>query len=99
MQETEFWHLGQEDPLEKEMATCQGKSHGQKSLAGYRPWGLKSQTWLSDKTTTKEKKDRKTRSLVKKRKKESTQIHIKEQTNLINLRSDAFKMNDLAALL
>ena len=25
-----------------------GKSHGQKSLAGYHPWGHKSQTWLSD---------------------------------------------------
>ena len=35
--------LGQEDPLEKEIAThCSifllGKSHGQRSLAGYSPW-------------------------------------------------------------
>ena len=33
------WNLGQEDPLEKEMATSSnilpGKSHGQRSLAGY----------------------------------------------------------------
>jgi len=28
-----------------------GKSHGQRSLAGYSPWGHKSQTRLSDKTT------------------------------------------------
>ena len=37
--------LGQEDPLEKEMATTPvflpGKFHGQRSLAGYRPRGLK----------------------------------------------------------
>ena len=34
---------GQEDPLEKEMAThssiLAGKSHGQRRLAGYSPWG------------------------------------------------------------
>ena len=29
-----------------------GKSHGQRSLAGYSPWGHKSQTQLSDETTT-----------------------------------------------
>ena len=37
--------LGQEDPLEKEMATppvfFPGKSHGQSSLVGYSPWGCK----------------------------------------------------------
>ena len=37
--------LGQEDPLEKEMATCSsilaGESHGQGSLEGYSPWGCK----------------------------------------------------------
>ena len=36
---------GEEDPLEKEMAThfsiLAGGSHGQISLAGYSPWGLK----------------------------------------------------------
>ena len=37
--------LGQEDPLEKEMAThssiLPGKSHGQRSLVGHGPWGHK----------------------------------------------------------
>ena len=36
---------GLEDPLEKEMAThssiLAGESHGQRSLAGYSPWGHK----------------------------------------------------------
>ena len=36
---------GQEDPLEKEMATnstiLSWKSHGQRSLMGYNPWGRK----------------------------------------------------------
>ena len=40
--------LGGEDPLEKEMAThfsiLAGEPHGQSSLAGYSPWGKKSQT-------------------------------------------------------
>ena len=43
--------LGQEDPLEKEMATCSsilaGESHGQRSMVGYRQWGRKSRTRLS----------------------------------------------------
>ena len=37
--------LGWEDPLEKEMAIhsriLPGKSHGQRSLVGYSPWGRK----------------------------------------------------------
>ena len=37
--------LGWEDPLEEEMATYSSilawKSHGQKSLVGYSPWGHK----------------------------------------------------------
>ena len=46
MQETWVRSLGQEDPLEEEMATHSGmlvlkKSHGQRSLAGYSPWGHK----------------------------------------------------------
>ena len=45
--------LGQEDPLEKEMAThsvfLPGESHGQRSLAGYSLWGCKCQTQWSDK--------------------------------------------------
>ena len=42
--ETWVRFLGQEDPLEKEMAThssIHGESHGQRSLVGYSsPWGL-----------------------------------------------------------
>ena len=45
MQEMHVWSLGEEDPLEKEMAThpvfLPGKSHGQKSPVGYIPWGHK----------------------------------------------------------
>ena len=44
-QETQVRSLGQEDPLEEEMAThssifAQKKSHEQRSLVGYSPWGL-----------------------------------------------------------
>ena len=39
------WILGWEDPLEEGIATHSsilgGKSHGQRSLAGYSPWGHK----------------------------------------------------------
>ena len=48
MQETQemgVQSLGQEDPLEEGMAThssiLPGESHGQRSLAGYSPWGHK----------------------------------------------------------
>ena len=50
MQETCIRSLGWEDPLEKGMATHSsiptqvfllGESRGQKSLAGYSPWGCK----------------------------------------------------------
>ena len=45
MQETGLRSLGQEDPLGQEMAThsefLPGKSHGQRSLEGYSPWGHK----------------------------------------------------------
>ena len=51
MQETLVQSLGWEDTLEKEMAThsvfgvffffLPGKSHGQRSLVGYSPWGYK----------------------------------------------------------
>ena len=45
MRETQVQSMGQEDLLEKEMATqpvfLPEKSHGQKSLVGYRPWGRK----------------------------------------------------------
>ena len=44
MQETQVQSLGQEDSLEKEMAThssiLPGKSHGWGSLTGYTSWGL-----------------------------------------------------------
>ena len=43
--ETWVWSLVQEDPPEKEIATLSsilaGKSHGQRTLAGYRPWSDK----------------------------------------------------------
>ena len=47
MQETQVQSLGEVDPLEKEMVThspvfLPGKSHGQRSLMGYSPWGHKS---------------------------------------------------------
>ena len=45
MQETWVQSLGREDLLEKEMQTTPGflpwKSHGWRSLVGYRPWGCK----------------------------------------------------------
>ena len=45
MQETRVRSLGQEDPLEKEIAihssTIAWKIHGQRSLVGYSPWGRK----------------------------------------------------------
>ena len=51
-QEMQVQSLGWEDTLEKEMATYSSllaeKSHGQKSLAGYSPWGHTEWTRLSD---------------------------------------------------
>ena len=46
MQEIQVRSLGQEDPLEKGTVKptpvfLPGKPHGQRSLAGYRPWGFK----------------------------------------------------------
>ena len=45
MQEMCVRSLGQEDPLEEEMAThssiLPGQSHGERSLVGYSPWGCK----------------------------------------------------------
>ena len=44
VRETQVQSLGWEDPLEKEMETpvfLPGEFHGQKSLAGYSPWGHK----------------------------------------------------------
>ena len=44
IRETRVQLLGQEDPLQKEMATHSstlGKFHGWRSLVGYSPWGPK----------------------------------------------------------
>ena len=49
MEETQFQSLNWDDPLEKGMATpvfysavfLPGEFHGQRSLAGHSPWGLK----------------------------------------------------------
>ena len=45
MQETQLWSLGQEDPWRRKWQPAPiflpGKSHGQRSLAGYSPWGCK----------------------------------------------------------
>ena len=56
MQETQIQSLGQEDPLEKEMATqanipawrIQWILQRQGSRAGSIPWGHRSPTWLSN---------------------------------------------------
>ena len=45
MQETQVRFLGRQNPLEKEIQPTPvflpGEFHGQKSLAGYSPWGYK----------------------------------------------------------
>ena len=51
MQETRIQSLGQEDPLEKEMATHSGflafeKSHGWRRLVGYSRWGHKESNMI-----------------------------------------------------
>ena len=47
--------LGREDPLKKEMTTnskfLPGKSHGQRSLVSYSPWGGKESDHLGTKHT------------------------------------------------
>ena len=44
-QEPQIWSLGGRDPLKEEMASTPvflpGKSHGQRNLEGYSPWGHK----------------------------------------------------------
>ena len=52
MRETWVQSLGREDPLEKEMATTPvllpGRSHGQRSLVGYSPWGCRvGHNWMT----------------------------------------------------
>ena len=55
MMETQVRFLGWEDPLEKEMATHSSilawRIPWTESLAGYSPWGHKSETRLSNQTT------------------------------------------------
>ena len=51
MQEIPVGSLGREDSLEKEMAILPflpGKFHGQRSLAGYSPWGRKESDTMSN---------------------------------------------------
>ena len=49
VRETRIRCLGQENPLEKEMATRSSiLAHEQRRLVGYRPWGHKSWTQLSN---------------------------------------------------
>ena len=56
MQETRVRSLGWEDPLEKEMATHSGilawETHGQRSLARYKPWSRKEADRTEHKTGT-----------------------------------------------
>ena len=51
MQETWVQFLGQKDPWRrkwKPTPVLTGKSHRQRTLAGYSPWVAKSRTWLND---------------------------------------------------
>ena len=49
MKETQAQPLGQEDALEKGVATCSstwpGEFHRQWSLVGYSPWGCEESDW------------------------------------------------------
>ena len=58
MQETQdmqVWSLTWEDPLEEKMAPIPvflpGKSHGQRNLVGYSPWGRKELEATEDTNT------------------------------------------------
>ena len=52
MQETQIHSLSQEDPRRRKWQPIPvflpGESHGQRSLAGYSPWGCKRVRRLSD---------------------------------------------------
>ena len=56
MRETWVQSLGWEDPLEKGMAIHSSilawKSHGQRSLVGYSPWGRRVRYGLATETIT-----------------------------------------------
>ena len=55
-QEMQVGSLGQEDPLEEEMqpipVSLPGKSHGQRSLVDYGPWGHKESDTTESHTHT-----------------------------------------------
>ena len=56
--ETWVWFLGWKDPLEEKMATYSimlawKKSHGQRSLVGYSPWGHKELDTTGQQNTQK----------------------------------------------
>ena len=56
--ETWVWFLGRKDPLEEKMATYSimlawKKSHGQRSLVGYSPWGHKKLDTTGQQNTQK----------------------------------------------
>ena len=57
MQKMQIWFLGWEDPLEKGMQPTSvilpGKSHRQRSLVSYSPWGHRVRhNWATDYTHT-----------------------------------------------
>ena len=59
VQETQVQFQGWEDPLEKGMAThssnsCLENPHGQRSLAGYSPWG-REESDTTERLTTAQK--------------------------------------------
>ena len=62
VQETWVWALGQEDPLEKGMATHSSilawrNPHRQRSLAGYSPWGHRVRhNWVTTHSTGMEQR-------------------------------------------
>ena len=58
MQETQFWSLGREDPLEKEMAThsCLGNPMDRGGCLATVHGVAKSWAWVTDVRTTKEKR-------------------------------------------
>ena len=63
-----------------------GKSQGQRSLAGYSPWGHKSRTWLSDETTT-------TFSYAKKQKELHQNVRVGEITWSFNIHPLYFSLS------
>ena len=78
IQETWVRSLGQEDPLEggiwqPALVFLPGKFHGQRSLAGYNPWGLKE----SDMT------ERLTLSLFRSRKEDIIELGEKSETSCV----------------